>query len=86
MINDHGLTSENCEYTYQVYFARNCYLVDISWKIEDCLYSSKLSHVKDSIDVYFVKYSQWLYECISCNNCHTSQYCMECNNCADCFF
>lgn len=40
-VNDTGLASENCEYTNDCWYAKDCYLVSCAWRMRECYYCHK---------------------------------------------
>ena len=100
LINDDGVMSVNCEYTQNVTFAKNCYMLSMSWHGEDCMYSYAVAgpetrYVIDSLNIFF--YSQFIYDsiflehCYNCRNCYYStgladcSFCYDCKGCSNCF-
>lgn len=86
MVNDNGLGSENCEYTFNFVYGKNCYLVTTSWYAENCLYVSKSGRILDVIDCDNVSESELLHECVSSNKLYNCQYLEGSLNCNNCFF
>ncbi len=98
LFNDNNIGSENCEYTQDLAFSKNCYMCMVMWKIQGCMYSSYGADTKDTVDsmgifgtgegLYEVMYSEKCYGCryvyksTSLINC---SYCYNCNDCEDCF-
>ncbi len=64
MVNDNGLGSENCEYTFNFVYGKNCYLVTTSWYAENCFYVSKSGRLRDVLDCDNVSESELLHDCI----------------------
>ncbi len=100
LINDDGVGSVNCEYTQNVTFAKNCYMVSMSWRGEDIMYSYAVAgpetrYIVDSLNIFF--YSQIIYDSIfmehsyNCRNCYYSTglndciFCYDCKGCSSCF-
>ena len=100
LFNDDGVRSVNCEYTQNVTFARNCYMVAMSWHTEDIMYSYHIDgpntrDVVDCLDLFY--YLQFIYDsifleyCYNCRNCYYSTglndciFCYDCKGCSDCF-
>ncbi len=100
LVNDNGLMggSVNCEYTQDFARAKNCYMVFVAWKIEDCMYSDYILESRALVDCL----SSWdnsdsVYEGIFAENCYHSKYvyysvaltdcafCLDCRDCSDCF-
>ena len=98
IVNDDGIASLNCEYTNDVWFAKNCYMVFSGWYIENIMYSFFVVAGRDMMDCMNIRSkNEWLYECIIsrnsyrlknsqfCANCIDSQFLYHCGNCTDCF-
>ncbi len=98
MVNDNGIASLNCEYTYDIWFAKNCYMAFSGWKVENVMYSFFTGAGKDMMDVASIREkNEWLYECIDCErsyklkysqfavSCNDSQFLYDCRGCTDCF-
>lgn len=98
MVNDNNIASIGCEYTYDWWFAKNCYMSFSGWKIENVMYSFFMMAGKDMVDCIAVKNpSGWLYECIDCDSsynlkyselsisCVDSQFLYDCRGCTECF-
>jgi len=100
LINDDGVGSVNCEYTQNVTFAKNCYMVSMSWHGEDIMYSYAIGgpETRDVVDALSIFYhSQIIYDsiflehCYNCRNCYYSTglndctFCYDCKGCSDCF-
>ena len=98
-VNDDGIASLNCEWTHDCWFAKNCYMVFYSWKIENVMYSTYMVYgSKDMVDcMNIMDKAEWLYECINCDTsyrlkhgqlciaCVDSQFMYDCRGCTDCF-
>jgi len=98
IVNDDGIASLNCEYTHDVWFAKNCYMMFSGWHIENVMYSYFINAGKEIVDC-FLGYSdtEYIYECINCNHCYrlknsewsrsciNSQFLYDCQDCSDCF-
>lgn len=97
MVNDNGIASVGCEYTQDFAFGKNCYLVLISWKVEDCSYSYYLLDGKQLIDcIQIGGGSEFLYDSTyvqqsarSRNLCYSSgmvdsAFCFDCRDCTNC--
>jgi hypothetical protein len=99
LMNDNGIGSVNSEYTQNEAYAKNCYMVSMAWKNEDCMYSYGVSgpqvmEVVDSMDIF---QSERIYESIFLNQCYdakfcyyssnlvSSSFCYDCRNCQDTF-
>ncbi len=91
MVNDDGIGSINCEYTQDFAFGKNCYMVFVAWKIENCLYSYYLIGGKELVDTsYVMTECEYLYDtvytekCYQCRNIYYSIALTNCNFCYDC--
>lgn len=98
MVNDDGIASVGCEYTHDFAFGKNCYMVILAWKVEDCLYDYYVINGKDVIDstnsvgdcnyIYDTIFTEKCYECrniyysVALSNC---AFCYDCHDCQDCF-
>src|SRR3989338_7853703 len=100
LINDDGVGSVNCEYTQNVTFAKNCYMVSMSWYSEDVMYSYSVagpetSDVMDSLNLFYnsqiIYDSIFLESCYDCRSCYSStglndcSFCVDSKGCSDCF-
>ncbi len=98
LFNDNYIGSNNCEYTQNFSYGKNCYMCMVSWKIQDCMYFTYGADVKDAVDsmgifgkgegLYEVMYSE---NCYGCRNIYKSfslincSYCYACHSCSYCF-
>ncbi|MEK7650968.1 MAG: hypothetical protein AAB377_00390 [Patescibacteria group bacterium] len=98
MVNDNGIGSLNCEYTQDFARSKNCYMVFIAWKLEECLYSVYLLDGKEIVDslnsmgeceaIYETVYTEKCYRCrnvyysVALSDCN---FCWDCRDCSDCF-
>jgi hypothetical protein len=98
LVNDNGIGSENCEYVQNVQYSKNCYMAMVSWKLENCMYSSYGAGAKDTVDSMGIfDGGEGLYEAMYCSKCFgcryirnsaelvSCQYCYDCSGCEDCF-
>ena len=98
IVNDDGIASTNCEYTHDVWFSKNCYMLFSAWRVENALYSFLVTAGKDIVDcLNILDPNERIYECTSCEKCYQlthSQFCISCVNsrflydcrtCSDCF-
>ncbi len=87
MMNDNGVNSENCEYTYDFSFGKNCYLVVGSWFIEDSYYTATTStRCKFVVDCYLLADCELCYECLDSQRLYNCRNLQNCENCTDCLF
>jgi len=98
LFNDNNIGSENCEYTQDFAYGKNCYMCMVMWKIQDCMYSSYGADTKETVDsmgifgtgegLYEVMYSE---KCFNCRNVYKSSsvvdcsFLYDCQGCTDCF-
>lgn len=98
LVNDNGTASKNCEYTQDVAFSKDCYMLFIAWKMENVLYSRYGVSSIDCMDCesifggdellyqsIFVMdsyQSRYLYFSTGCASC---AFCYDCKGCTDCF-
>jgi len=98
LVNDNGIASVNCEYTQDFAFSKNCYMVFIAWKLEDCLYSHYLLSGREIVDstdsmgdcnlIYDTVATE---KCYQCRNVYSSvalsdcAFCYDCRDSSDCF-
>lgn len=98
LVNDDGIASINCEYTHDFSFGKNCYMVLIAWKVEDCLYSVYLINGKEIVDsLNSMGDCEFIYETVFTEKCYRCKYvyysialsdctfCYDCRDCTDCF-
>ena len=84
-MNDDGVGSVNCEYTYDCAFSKNCYMHVCGWYVENGLYMYDVNHAKDIMDCWNVNNSELMYESVNCDKCYNCKFCDLCfdsNNCA----
>jgi len=86
LMNDEGNGSENCLFTNDFAYSKNCYLCFVTWYNEDCYYSTGIHYSKNTIDSLDTMKSELCYECIDSNNCYHCIFLKYCENCTDCFF
>ncbi len=99
IVNDNEIASTNCEYTYDCWFAKNCYMVFSAWQIENVYYSFFIdAGARDIMDCMSIFYkTEWMYDCITCEksyylkysqlsvSCSNSSFLYDCRDCSDCF-
>ncbi|MCC6954462.1 MAG: hypothetical protein IT290_10115 [Deltaproteobacteria bacterium] len=87
MMNDNGVTSENCEYTQDFAFGKNCYLVTASWQVRDSMYGTQNNHASDCLDCFVVSvHSELLYECSYSERLYNSVFLSHSSGCSGCWF
>ena len=98
IVNDNGIASVNCEYTHDLWFSKNCYMVFSGWHIENVMYSYFINAGKEIVDCLLnFSETEFVYECINCTHgyrlkysefsrsCIESQFLYDCQNCSYCF-
>ena len=87
MMNDNGVNSENCEYTQDFAFGKDCYLVVGAWYLQDCYFCGRnCVHSKDLTDCFFIVQSEHCFECTSSQKLYNCRYVRSSENCTDCLF
>ena len=87
MVNDNGIGSVNSEYTQDFAFGKNCYMVFIAWKIEDCQYGFYLKNGKNDLDfLYSMGDCQYTYETVQTEKCYQCKYVYYSSELSDCAF
>lgn len=86
MQNDDGIGSVNCPYTYDFAFGKNCYMTQVSWEIENVMYSWGEGQAKDLSDCYFATSCNLCYEVMNSRDCYGCAFCDFCFSCQGCFF
>lgn len=97
-VNDNGISSIGCEYTHDFSLGKNCYMVFVTWKVENIMYSYYLNGGKDIVDcMSIIDSGELLYECVhltgcyqvrwsqNCYSCTNSSFLYDCKDCSDCF-
>jgi hypothetical protein len=98
IVNDDGIASLNCEYTHDVWFSKNCYMLFSGWHVENVMYSYFINAGKEIVDCLLnFSETEFVYECINCTHgyrikysqfsrsCIDSQFLFDCHNCSNCF-
>lgn len=92
-----GTGCENCEYTDDYWFSRNCYLCHSGYECEDLRYCYRGWKLRDSqfcdfandcercVDVINCKTCQNLRFCLNSTQCSDSSFLYDCRNCTHCF-
>jgi|SRR3989344_6563288 len=76
----------NSDYVNETGYAKNCYLIFDADYCENVLYSTKLSNIKDSMDVHRGGESELCYESINCYKSSRIFFSEDINNCVNIFF
>lgn len=84
VMNDDGIASTNCEYTYDWFYSKNCYMATCGWHAENCMYTYHGEYIKDVLDCTHTSHSELCYECLFGNNLSRCLYCVNCRDSQDC--
>lgn len=79
-------TLVNSEYVNETGWAKNCYLIFDADYCENVLYSSRLSHMKDSMDVLIAGESELCYENVNCRKSSRLFFSEDSSDCVNVFF
>lgn len=85
VVNDQGIASVDCEYNYDWFYSKNCYMNVAGWYAENVLYSYHIEHDKDIMDSAHMRESELAYECMQGYKIARSSFCTYCSDCTDCF-
>lgn len=92
-----GTGCENCEYTDDYWYSKNCYLSHSGYKCEDLRYCYRVFEMKDCQFCVFSDTSERCVDLINSKgcfqvryaynswNCRDSSFLYDCRNCSDCF-
>ena len=98
LINDNNVQSENCEYTTDFSFGKDCYYVFSTWHAEDLLYATFCNRTNHSCDMAYSQECANMYEGVDCHLCSDARYltncvstsfsafCYDLKNCSHCLF
>ncbi|MDD5074716.1 MAG: hypothetical protein PHO54_02450 [Candidatus Peribacteraceae bacterium] len=81
-----GANNENCEYTDDMWYGRNCYMCHSGHKCEDLKYCYRDVSVKSSQFCVFSFDSELCCDLIFSHNCFRSAYLFHCWQCSDSAF
>lgn len=85
IMNDNDIASVNCEYTYDWFYSKNCYMNVAGWHAENVLYSFHIEHNKDLMDSMHMRESELDYECMQSRKLARCSHCTYSSDCQDCF-
>lgn len=86
IMNDNNVGSENCEYSQDLAFSKNCYFVSGTWRTKDSYYCQSSDHSSSLCECTYVAKSELVYETVDSRNLYNSVYLQDSENCADCMF
>ncbi len=93
-----GLANENCDYTDDWWYSKNCYLSHSGLECEDCHYCYRVYKCRDCQYCVFAFYCELCRDLINCwncfsvlqgfysKNCRDSAFLFDCRNCEHCLF
>lgn len=81
-----GAGNENCEYTDDWWYSKNCYLCHSGVECEDLRYCYRTIRVKDCRHCVFSFDSERCVDLINCHDCFQVRYAYNSRNCTDCSF
>ena len=81
-----GAGSENCEYTDDVWYSRNCYLCHSVFKGEDIRYCYRCVNVRNSQFCCFAFDCENCFDIIDSHQCFRTLFALHCWNCSDSAF
>lgn len=76
----------NSDYTMNVGWLKNCYLVFNMDYAEDSLYVNSGSHIKNCVDCHIIRGSELCYESVNIANCYKAFFSLDCIDCHDIYF
>jgi len=82
LMNTFWQWNENCDFTFDSNFSKNCFMSVVIDDSENIYYSNRIfDNVKDVIDSYYVfSGSSLVYNSLYINNCHNINWCYSCKN------
>ncbi len=81
-----GAGNENCEYTDDWWYSKNCYLCHSGLKCEDLSYCFRVLNLRDCQFCVFSFDSELSVDLINCMNCYNVQYAIDSRQCKDSAF
>lgn len=84
MVNDNGISSENCEFNQDVEYSKDCYMNAVCRKMRNCHYSVNMSTNEDMVDSFFTMESEIGYECLNSYKIFKGFFLRNSNECANC--
>jgi hypothetical protein len=79
-------TNKNSEYSNNIAWSKDCYLVIWADYCENVYFSSILFKLKYSADCLLARESELCYESIGINKCYRTFFSLDCDNCVDVWF
>ncbi len=81
-----GTGSDNCEYTDDGWYSKDCYLTHSFFECENLKYSYRQVKVKDSQFAVFSFSSELCADIVNCRECFELIYAVNCRNCSNSVF
>lgn len=75
--------NQNCEYTQNTGWSKNCYMLGGANRNQDCYYGNYVNDCVDCVDNTMIKNSELCYECVECEQCYNCAFCKRSKNCRD---
>lgn len=75
--------SENCLYTEDLAYSKNCYYVFAGGWAEDSYYGELLVGAKNCVDCLKIEQCELCYECVDCVSCYNGNFLVNCMNTHD---
>jgi len=76
-------SNENCNFTNQCGFCKDCYLIFEGGYNQDCYYSNNISNSRSCVDCCYISECELCYQCVNTENCYNLHYSQNCENCSD---
>jgi len=77
---------QNCDFTNQCGFCKNCYLIFEADGDDSCYYSNYICDSKSSMDITHGLKCELCYQCVDCKQSYNLKYSQNCQTCTDSFF
>jgi hypothetical protein len=75
--------NQNCEYTQNTGWSKNCYMLGGANRNQDCYYGNYVNDCRDCVDNSMIKNCELCYECIECEQCYNCYFCKRSKNCQE---
>ncbi len=79
-------SNENVQYSNNTGNDKNCYMIFVTYKNEDCMYGDFFGESRDCVDMFSCAYSELCYENVSCEQNYGCKYCFNTKNSRDSYF
>ncbi len=81
-----GAESPNSEFSFYGKYMKNCYYVFGGRRSEDIMFGSSIYDSKSSVDCYFIRNDENVYDNVTTSHCSFCRYAYFSQNCIDCDF